>query len=164
MVRGTSIGAVIAVIAVIAVMVLAAVVSVAAASGMTVTQAIKAQDKIVRSNPEYKSLKHIKANTVAQAKALIPKLDSLKRSVDHAATAVSSASATSSQKAGQRDWVKGGRLLADGLGGLAAGLNDVVHGKTSAAKSALARAQRNLDAADAIGEKGDRLLGLPTSD
>jgi hypothetical protein len=138
----------------------------AGASTMTVTQAIKAQDKIVSRNAEYKSLKHnnVKANTIAQAKALIPKLDSLKTAVARAATAVSHASATSSQKAGKSDWVKGVRLLATGLGDVASELRDIVHGKTTAAKRALTQAQHNLNAANTIGERGDRLLRLPTSD
>jgi hypothetical protein len=148
----------------------------APASTLPVIQAIRAQDKIVRHSSEYKSLQHIKASiSVAQAKAAIPKLNSLEvllsasssrsrsRSLDRAAATVSRAPASNAQRTGRSDWVKGTRLLADWVGGVAAALRDVVDGDKESVKAALRKAQRELSAANTIGEKGDRLLGLPTT-
>jgi hypothetical protein len=136
----------------------------AGASQMTVTQAIKAQDKIVSTNPTYKSLKGFKVTTVAQAKQVIPKIKKLQGVIDNAATVVSGASATSAQKAGQKDWVAGTREQGRGIGGLAAALTDLVNGKKAAAKTALVNALKLVSAGDKLSIKGDNLLGLPIDD
>jgi len=137
---------------------------VSGAGTVSVLQAIKTQDRVVRGNPEYKSLKHFKLNSAAQAKVEIPKLRSLKLSLERAATDVSHASVTSAQAAGRSDWVRGVRLLAAGVGGLATGLNDLDEGRYAAAKSAVLKADRRVLSAETIGETGDQLLGLPSSD
>ena len=137
----------------------------AQASGTTVIAAVKAQDKVVKSSAAYRGLKHIKANTPAEARKLVTEFKALQGKVEHAATAVSRASASGPrQKQGQEDWVQGVRELARGLGQLDTGLQDVVNGKTAAAKAALTKAERTLSAANARGSKGDKLLGLPTND
>lgn len=71
---------------------------------------------------------------------------------------------TAKQKQGQKDWVGGVRLLAHGIGLLDTALADAVNGKTGAARSELVNAQKALAAGNALGTKGDKLLGLPTND
>jgi hypothetical protein len=138
---------------------------VAQAATPNVTTAIKAQDKAVKNSAVFKSLKHVKVSTPAQAKALIPKYKALQLKLDHAATVVSKAAATGAQqKQGQKDWVGGVRDLAQGIGFLDVALKDAIDGNGSAAKTELAKAQKALSAGDALGTKGDELLGLPTDD
>jgi len=153
-------------VSVIAVCLLAgATAGAAQAATPSVTTAIKAQDKAIKDSAVFKSLKHIKVNTPAQAKALIPKYQALQLKLQHAATVVSKASATGSeQRQGQKDWVGGVRELAHGVGLLDVALKDAVDGNKTAAKTELIKAEKALTAANALGTKGDRLLGLPTKD
>jgi hypothetical protein len=55
-------------------------------------------------------------------------------------------------------------MAGSAVGGLAVALREVVNGHTAAAKAASAEAERLAKSAAAVGTKGDRLLGLPTSD
>jgi len=137
----------------------------AQASSTSVTAAIKAQDKIFKTSPAYKSLKDFKLSTTAEAKKLVKEFKALRVAADHAATVVSEASASGAkQKQGQNDWVDGLREAATGMGMLNTALQDALDGKAAAAKTLLAKGQKGLDAGNALGDKGDRLLGLPTSD
>ena len=132
---------------------------------MSVRAAIKAQDHAVKQSPAFKRLKHFKANTPAQAMNLIPDFRALDKKLDLAATVVSKATAsTAKEKVGQRDWVAGVRGLVRGISQLVVGLKDVEHGNKSAAKAEALIAQKTLNQANALGVKGDRALGLPTSD
>ena len=137
---------------------------VATASGQTVIQAIHAQDKIVHSNPGYRSLQNFSIRTVAQAKAAIPKLIAVEKLLTHAADAVQSASATPAQKAGQKDWVAGVRGVAKATGMLVVALQDVEQGKSSAANTEALAAVKIIRASNTLGIRGDKLLHLPTSD
>jgi len=137
----------------------------AQAATPSVTTAIKAQDKAVKHSAAFRSLKHIKITTPAQAKAAIPKYRALALKLEHAANVVAGASAKgATQKQGQKDWVEGVREVAHGIGLLDTALTDAVHGKGSAAKAELVKAEKALNAGDAIGTKGDKLLGLSPSD
>jgi 2,3-bisphosphoglycerate-independent phosphoglycerate mutase len=136
----------------------------AMAGSLTVTQAIKAQDKVVHADPAYKSLKNFKIETAAEAEKAIPKFESLQKLLNNAATAVSKSSATAAQKTGQNDWVSGVRTLSKGIGYFVTELNDLVHGNKVSAKVAALKADKLLKAGNASGSKGDRLLGLPPSD
>lgn len=129
------------------------------------TTAIKAQDKAVIDSAVFKSLKHVKLNTPAQAKAAIPKYKALQLKLEHAAAVVSQASTKGSkQKQGQKDWVGGVREVAHGIGLLDTALQDAVNGKAAAAKAELVKAEKALNAGDALGVKGDMLLGLSSGD
>jgi hypothetical protein len=137
----------------------------AGARSMSVTAAIKAQDRAVKHSTALKKLSRLNASTPAQAKKVIPDLQALEKKLDQAATAVSKATAsTPRQKAGQKDWVGGVRGLAHGFAQLVIALKDVEHGNKTAARAEAVTAQKTLDKANSLGEKGDRLLGLPTSD
>lgn len=137
----------------------------AQAATPSVTAAIKAQDKVVKNSAAFKGLKHVKIGTPAQAKALIPKYKALQLELQHAATVVAAASAKgSTQKQGQADWVGGVREVARGIGLFDTALKDAVNGKAAAAKAELVKAQKALAAGNALGTKGDKLLGLPSSD
>lgn len=137
----------------------------AQAATPSVTTAIKGQDKAVKDSAVFKSLKNVKVNTPAQAKALIPKYKALQLKLEHAATVVSHASATGpNQKTGQTDWVGGVRELARGIGLVDTALKDAVDGNKTAAMAELVKAQKALTAGNALGTKGDKLLGLSTND
>jgi len=137
----------------------------AQASAMTVTAAVKAQDRIVKDSAAYRSLKHISANTPAEARRLVTAFRALQRKVEHAATVVSRASAVGTrQKLGQRDWVEGVRDLARGIGQLDVALEDIIHGRNAAGRSELLRAKRTLAIANAVGTRGKRLLRIPAND
>ena len=144
---------------------LGSAVGTAQASAMTVTVAIKTQDKVIKNAAAYKSLTHLNANTPAEARKLIVEFKALREHVAHAATVVAGASANGTkEKQGQKDWVTGARDLASGIGMLDTGLQDVVKGNAAAAKAVLRKAQLTLSRADAVAAKADKLLGLPTSD
>ena len=136
----------------------------AAASTTPVVSAIKAQDKVIRANPEYKQLKNFKITTAKQAKATIPKLHTLARTIDTAATKVSQSSATTAQTAGKTDWVNAARDEAKGIDQIATALNEAVSGKKAAAKTTLTRAIKTVDSGDALAAKADKALGLPAAD
>jgi hypothetical protein len=142
-----------------------AVPAAAHAAEMNVVAAVKAQDKVVKSSPAYQAVKQLVAAKAAQPKALTPKIARLDRTLEHAATVVGSAStSTSRQKQGQREWVTGVRDLTKGFEQLQIELKDLQAGRTSAARAAKAKGERLIKAGEAIGEKGDGLLGLPDSD
>lgn len=136
----------------------------ATASSLTVTQAIKAQDRVIHANATYKSLKGFKIDTAAEAAKAIPKYVVLQKLIDTAATSVAGATATAAQKTGQKDWVSGARELAKGIGYFVTELNDVVHNNKTAAKTEAIKAEKLLSAGSVAGSKGDRLLGLPAND
>lgn len=137
----------------------------AQAATPSVTAAIKAQDKAVKNSAVFRSLKHIKITTPAQAKVAIPKYKALQLKLEHAATVVSAASAKgATQKQGQKDWVEGVREVAHGIGLLDTALTDAVDGKDAAAKAEAIKAQKALNAGDVVGTEGDKLLGLSPSD
>lgn len=143
----------------------AAAAGAAQASATPVVTAIKSQDRVIRHSAAYRSLKHIRTSTAAEARKLIREFEALQPKVEHAATVVSHAAAVGArQRRGKRDWVTGARELARGIGQLDAGLLDVEHGRASAGKAILLRADRTLGMANLIGDRGDRLLGLPTTD
>ena len=131
----------------------------------SVTAAIKSQDTAVRHNPAVRALAHFQANTSAQAQKLIPEFQAATKAFDHAATVVSHASASSAQQtAGQKDWVGGVRELARGFTQLSTALRDVVSGDRTAAQREAVTALKTVKAGERLGVKGDRLLGLPSSD
>jgi len=137
----------------------------AQASAMTVTAAVKAQDRIVKNSAAYRSLTHFSANTPAAARRLVTEFKALQLRVEHAATVVSRASAIGArQKLGQRDWVDGVRDLARGIGQFDVALEDIIHGRNAAGKSELLRAKRTLAVANALGTKGKRLLRIPANE
>jgi hypothetical protein len=137
----------------------------AQAGAMTVTAAVKSQDRIVKDSAAYRSLKHIDANTPAAARRLVTAFRALQLRVEHAATVVSRASASGArQKLGQRDWVDGVRDLARGIGQLDVALEDIIHGRNAAGKAELLRAKRTLAVANALGTRGKRLLGIPANE
>lgn len=137
----------------------------AGAAGMSVTAAIHAQDKAVKNSPAFKKLEHLNVKTPAAAKKAIPELKAAAKKLDKAATAVSDATATTAkQRAGQKDWVAGVRDLSHGLSQLGTALKDIEQGNQAGAKKAVLASQASMKKGNAIGSKGDRLLGLPTSD
>ena len=132
---------------------------------MSVTAAIKAQDHAVNHSSAIKKLEHFHAKTPAQAKKLIPDFQAAVKKLDHAASVVSRAAAsTAKQRAGRKDWVDGVRGLGRGFSQLVGALKDIGHSNPSAAKTAALAAQRTIIKAEELGVKGDRLLGLPTTD
>jgi hypothetical protein len=137
----------------------------AAASGMSVTAAIQAQDKAIKDSSTYQDVQHFHATTTAQAKALIPKFAQLKTTLEHGASVVAGASTTSStQKQGQKDWVDGVREVAGGVGAFETGIKDLVAGNKDSAKAAVLKAEKLIKAGNLLSGKGDKLLGLPTKD
>jgi cell division protein ZapA (FtsZ GTPase activity inhibitor) len=137
----------------------------AQASATTVVAAVKTQDRIVKSSAAYRGLKHVTADTPQQARKLIVEFKALQRRLEHAATVVSRATATDArQRRGKADWVTGVRDLGRGIGQLDSGLTDVIKGRTAAGKALLKRANRTLAAANAIGTRGKRLLGIPAGE
>jgi hypothetical protein len=137
----------------------------AQASATPVVAAVKSQDRIVKNSAAYKSLKHVTANTPAEARKLIAEFKALQSKVEHAATVVSQASASgATQKQGQKDWVTGVRDLARGIGQFDTGLQDVIDHKTATGKAELKKATRTLATANTVGDRGDKLLGIPASD
>jgi hypothetical protein len=136
----------------------------ALAGNQTVIQAIKAQDKVIDASSTYKSVKSFKIDSVTAAKKAIPKYEALQKLLANAATSVAGASATAGQKTGQKDWVSGVRTLSTGIGYLVTELNDAVHNNNAAAKTAARKAEKLIIAGNTIGAKGDKLLGLSTSD
>ncbi len=133
----------------------------ASASGTTtVIPTIKAQVKLIQANPEYKSLKHLKVKTVAEAQAAIPKLQQLQQQQTQAAAAVAAASATAGQKKGQKDWVAGVREGAKGTGDLVAGLEDFVKGEKHAADVLALKADKLASSGGLLEVKGDHLLKI----
>lgn len=92
-------------------------------------------------------------------------MDAPQRQLEHAATVVSQASANGSeQNQGQKDWVGGVSEVAHGIGLLDTALQDAVDGTAAAAKAGLVKPEKALNAGDALGVKGDLLLGLPSGD
>jgi hypothetical protein len=138
---------------------------VAQAASTNVVTAIKTQDRVIKRSPAYKDLQHIDVKTKAQARMLLKSFSTLRREADHAASVVAAASTSGArQKQGQRDWVNGAREFASGLGEFLTGFNDLRAGKTADAKRELLKADKTLKAGNALGSKGDKLLGLPTRD
>jgi hypothetical protein len=149
----------------LAVAVAASASGVAQATSTNVVTAIKAQDRVIKRSPAYKDLQRVDVKTKAQARTLLRSFSALRREADQAATVVAAASTSNArQKQGQRDWVHGAREFANGLGEFDAGFRDLAAGKTADAKRELLKAERTLKAGNALGSRGDKLLGLPTSD
>ncbi len=137
----------------------------AAASATTVVAAVKTQDKIVKRSAAYNGLKHLTVDTPAQARRMIVEFKALQRTVGHAATVVSRASATGArQQRGKKDWVTGVRDLGRGIGQLDTGLRDIVDHRTTAGKAMVKRSARTLAVATAIVTKGKRLLRIPAGE
>jgi hypothetical protein len=135
------------------------------AASVSVTAAIKGQDQAVRHSPVLKKITHFRLTTPAQTKKLVVDLQTLDGRLDHAATVVSEATAlTAKQKLGQKEWVGGVRELANGFSQFAVELKDIERGDKTAAKQEAIIAKKTIQQGDALGMKGDRALGLPTSD
>jgi len=138
---------------------------VAQAKSANVVTVIKAQDRLIKRSPAYKDLQHFNVNTKTPAKKLVKSFSALKRETDHAATVVAAASTSSArQKRGQRDWVAGMREGARGIGQFDTAIKDLMAGKKAMAKREATKAEKTLKAGNALGSKGDKLLGLPTRD
>jgi hypothetical protein len=138
---------------------------VAQANSTNVVTAIKSQDKVIKRSPAYKELQHFDVKTKTQARTLLKSFSALQREADHAASVVAAASTSSArQKSGQRDWVNGMREGARGIGQFETGIKDLLAGKKTDAKQEVVRAEKTLKAGNALGSKGDKLLGLPTRD
>jgi len=138
-----------------------AVAGVAQASAMSVKTAIKTQDKVLKSSSALNSLKHLKVTTAAQVKVAIRKDKTLESKLNHAATVVAAATAIGTkQRQGRKDWVDGVRDISKGFGVLNSALEDAIHGKAAAAKTAELKAENKVTAGDALGAKGDKLLGI----
>ena len=138
---------------------------VAQARSTNVVSAIKTQDKLIRRSPAYKDLQHFDVKTKGQAKTLLKSFPALEREADHAATVVAAASTDSvRQRRGQRDWVAGMREGARGIGQFDTAIKDVLAGRKATAKREAIKAEKTIKAGNALGSKGDKLLGLPTSD
>lgn len=137
---------------------------VAQAATPNVKTVVKAQDKIIRRSPEYAKLKTLNVTTAAQARTAATEIGALRQAVDHAATVVSKSSTTSArQRAGRNLWVAGARKLGNGLAQLKTGLMDAARGDKTAAKAEIVKADKTMAAADAMGVKADREIGLPTT-
>jgi hypothetical protein len=135
----------------------------AQASTASVTTAVKSQDRVVKHSVAYRSLKNIdRVRTRSQARVLIRRDARLQLLLRHAATVVSRATVSDArQRTGRRDWVIGVRDLARGVGQLDGGFRQLLDGRSLAARRDLLRAKHTLRVADAIGTRGDRLLGIP---
>jgi uncharacterized protein (UPF0210 family) len=137
---------------------------VAAARGLTVTQAVRAQDKLVRDSPGYKTLQDFRTITTAtQAEQAIPGLNALEKLLAHAANTIANASAGASQKTGQKDCVSGVRLFNNAVGMFVIALTDSAQGKSSAAKTEATKAFKLIRSGNMIGIKGEKLLHLTKS-
>ena len=137
----------------------------AGAAGLTVAAALKAHGSRGSQSPVIKQLQHLTVNTPAQAKKVIPDLNAAAQKLNHAAAVVSTATtSTARQPMGKKDWVAGVRDLARGFSLLVVALTDIEHGHKAAAKAEAVAAQKLVTTGNAIGARGDRLLGLPTSD
>lgn len=138
---------------------------VAQAKSTNVVTAIKSQDKLIKRSPAYKELQHFDVKTKTQARTLLKSFSALQREADHAASVVAAASTSSArQKSGRRDWVNGMREGARGIGQFDTGIKDLLAGKKTDAKREVVKAEKTLKAGNALGSKGDKLLGLPTRD
>lgn len=139
---------------------------VAQASAPNVVTAIKAQDKVIQRSPGWKELQHFKkVTTRAQTKKFIADLGKLAKTASRAVNVVSKASTSSArQRQGKADWVKGSREQTRGIRQLRTALKDALAGKKAAAKKELHTALKTILAGTTLGMKGDKLLGLPTSD
>ncbi len=133
----------------------------AQASSQNVVQVIEAQDKILQSDPAIAAAKNFeKVKTVAAAKKLIPEVNGLVVKLDHAATLVSQASATSSQKVGQTEWVTAAHDEATGEHDLVLGLSQLIKGEQSGVAT-LKKVTAPIEKGDALAVKARKLLGIP---
>lgn len=134
----------------------------AQAATPNVKTVIKAQDRLIRKSPEYAKLKTISVQTPAQAQTVVVALGALHKALEHAATVVSKSSTTSArQRTGRNEWVKAARELAHGLTQLQTALRDAEHGNKTAAQAEILKADKTMKAANTLGTKADRLIGLP---
>jgi hypothetical protein len=75
-----------------------------------------------------------------------------------------SSTTSAKQREGKRLWVKGSREQNRGILELHAALRDLLIGKTAASKTESVKSAKALVAGTKLGIKGDKLLGLPTTD
>jgi hypothetical protein len=144
----------------------AGVASAAQAGSTNVVTAIKTQDAVIRHAPGFKVLSgKVKPKTRAQAVKFVADLTKLEKISAHAVDVVAASSTTSAkQRAGKQLWVKGSREQNRGILDLHAALRDELVGKTAASKTEAVKAAKALLAGTKLGVKGDKLLGLPTTD
>ena len=91
----------------------------------------------------------------------MPKLQTLVNTLNHAASVVSQASATTStQKEGQKDWVAGVRGTSTAVGQIITAVQDLARGDKADALVTIHKAEKTEAAAAKLGEKGDKLLGV----
>ncbi len=134
----------------------------AQAGAANVVQVIEAQDKIIKADPALAALANFeKVKTAAAARKLIPQIRSFVVKVEHAATVVSQASATSAQKLGQTDWVAGARDEATGERDFALGLTESLKGEQTAALATFAKVKAPVAAGDVLAQRARKLLKIP---
>jgi hypothetical protein len=130
-----------------------------AEAGQNVVAAIKSQEQAVI--PSLKVLDKINFSSPSDAKKYVPKLQTAVKKLNTAANVVARASASSStQKQGQADWVKGIRGDATALGYLVTALKDISSSNQSGALTYIHKAKVLEKSSTAIGEKGEKLLGI----
>jgi hypothetical protein len=144
----------------------AGVASSAQAGSTNVVTAIKTQDAIIKRAPGYKVLTgQVKPKTKAQALKFVADLTKLEKVSAHAVDVVAASSTTDAkQREGKRLWVQGSREQNRGILDLHAALRDLLIGKTAAFKTESVKSAKALVAGTKLGIKGDKLLGLPTTD
>jgi hypothetical protein len=135
----------------------------AQASPTNVVTAIKTQDEIITQTPGDKALRHLTVNTRAQAKKLVVELGALEKTATHAVTVVSQSSTSSArQRQGKADWIRGSEEQNRAILELITAFKEAL-ADNQAAKAEYTKATKLLAAGSALGAKGDKLLGLPTT-
>jgi hypothetical protein len=138
----------------------------AQASSTNVVTAIKAQDRLVKRTPGFKTLNdNLNVKTVSAAKKAVPVIEPLVKASARAVRVVAKASTSSAQqRQGKADWIKGSEEEDRGLLEYRTALEDLIEGKHSAFKAMDTKAQTLIGKGVTIGSKGDQLLGISIND
>jgi hypothetical protein len=132
-----------------------------ASASTNVIVEVQIQARIFKKDPAIKDLSHVNPKTKAQVEALIPRYRHLEKRFRTAANAIAGSSAnTAGQRLGRTEWVTGARTFANGLNEFDAGLEQLLHGKPSQAKTTISNGDKKLQAGDKLIAKGNHTLGL----
>jgi hypothetical protein len=131
----------------------------AQAAGISVVTAARQQEKVI--GQVFDTVHFSKLSSASQARQYVPKLRAIRARLEHGATLVASATATTRrQREGQTEWVKAVHGIATGIGQLQSAYEDLADGRNSAALPLLTKAKQTVAAAAKLGGRADQLLGI----
>jgi hypothetical protein len=136
------------------------------ASSTDVVSAIKTANHVIDQTRGYKELiGKLTPKTKAQAERIVGDFTELEKVADHQVDLVAQSSTSSAKQVqGKRDWVQGSREQDQGILQFRDAFKDVIEGNEAAFKRDFVKGSKTFVTGTKLGIKGDKLLGLPSTD